>query len=136
MSHVNSRIPVKIVLAGFQAVGWLLMCCVALVTCRLFIYREGLVRFCTTKYEKPCSRNLSCSFMHLTNYAVNKQNTEAYVQAGSAVGSAVVGDCQGQQSKQEQQQDAASKWSFQQLRQYLEGQGWFGPVQPVDDGPA
>lgn len=73
--------------------------------------------------------------MHLTNYAVNKQNTEAYVQAGSAVGSAVDGDCQGQQRKQEQQQDAASKWSFQQLRQYLEGQGWFGSVQPVDDRP-
>jgi hypothetical protein len=43
----------------------------------VFLYHEGLVRFCTTPYRPPTSKNLACSFMHLTNYAVNKHNTAA-----------------------------------------------------------
>ncbi|KAI5077890.1 hypothetical protein GOP47_0007714 [Adiantum capillus-veneris] len=42
---------------------------------RLFLYKEGLVRFCTEKYMKPEKGNLKSSCMHLTNYAVNKNNT-------------------------------------------------------------
>ncbi|KAJ7530489.1 hypothetical protein O6H91_14G005600 [Diphasiastrum complanatum] len=41
---------------------------------RLYLYREGLVRFCTEKYNKPDRQNLKLSCMHLTNYAVNKKN--------------------------------------------------------------
>lgn len=37
---------------------------------RVFIFREGLARFCTEKYTKPKAENLSVAFMHLTNYAV------------------------------------------------------------------
>lgn len=50
----------------------------ALVTCcqplRVLVYREGLVRLCTTPYEAPNPGNLDCAYMHLTNYAVNKAN--------------------------------------------------------------
>ena len=53
---------------------------VAVTSClphmRAFIHREGLTRFCTTPYQAPTSKNIDCSFMHLTNYAVNKRNTE------------------------------------------------------------
>ena len=35
-----------------------------------------LLRFCTTPYEAPSAKNIDCAFMHLTNYAVNKKNTE------------------------------------------------------------
>lgn len=50
---------------------------------RIYVYREGLVRFATSRYKEPTSVNVSNIFMHLTNYAVNKhsrtynQDTEA-----------------------------------------------------------
>jgi hypothetical protein len=39
---------------------------------RGYVYEEGLVRFCTQKYEKPSSDNFKKVFMHLTNYSINK----------------------------------------------------------------
>ncbi|XP_053331380.1 tubulin polyglutamylase ttll6-like [Spea bombifrons] len=41
---------------------------------RIFIYNEGIVRFATTSYTKPNSKNLDNVFMHLTNYAINKHS--------------------------------------------------------------
>ncbi|RXM98111.1 Tubulin polyglutamylase ttll6 [Acipenser ruthenus] len=41
---------------------------------RVFLYREGLVRFATSRYSQPNSSNLNDVFMHLTNYAINKHN--------------------------------------------------------------
>ena len=41
---------------------------------KIFIYREGLARLSTVKYEKPNSYNMSDMCMHLTNYAINKLN--------------------------------------------------------------
>ena len=53
---------------------------VAVTSCsphlRAFIHREGLTRFCTTPYQAPSAKNIDCAFMHLTNYAVNKKNTD------------------------------------------------------------
>ena len=45
---------------------------------KIFLYSEGLVRFATHQYQ-PLSPNagkdqLNNLFMHLTNYAVNKEN--------------------------------------------------------------
>lgn len=39
---------------------------------RIFIYEEGLARFATSEYVAPIGSNLSNLFMHLTNYAINK----------------------------------------------------------------
>lgn len=41
---------------------------------RIFVYREGLARFATEKYEAPVKSNMENMFMHLTNYAINKNN--------------------------------------------------------------
>ena len=41
---------------------------------RIYIYNEGLVRFATEKYEPPCEENIDNLYMHLTNYAINKDN--------------------------------------------------------------
>lgn len=41
---------------------------------RIFLYKEGLARFATVPYESPQPCNLSNLFMHLTNYAINKDN--------------------------------------------------------------
>jgi tubulin polyglutamylase TTLL6/13 len=45
---------------------------------RVYVYRDGLARFATHKYEKPSDKNASDLFMHLTNYAINKES-EAFV---------------------------------------------------------
>ena len=41
---------------------------------RFFIYREGLARFATSEYVAPVGSNLGNLFMHLTNYAINKDS--------------------------------------------------------------
>lgn len=41
---------------------------------KLFIYKDGLVRFASEKYEEPTSKNLKNTFKHLTNYAINKES--------------------------------------------------------------
>lgn len=50
----------------------------ALVTCvdplRILLYKEGLVRLCTTPYKTPDVNNVGINYMHLTNYSVNKHN--------------------------------------------------------------
>jgi tubulin polyglutamylase TTLL6/13 len=45
---------------------------------RIFMYEEGLTRFATEKYISPMKGNLQNFYMHLTNYAINK-NSEKYV---------------------------------------------------------
>lgn len=50
-----------------------------LVTCvcplRIFVYKEGLARFATSAYVPPIGSNLNNLYMHLTNYAINKEAT-------------------------------------------------------------
>ncbi|EGR31726.1 tubulin-tyrosine ligase family protein, putative [Ichthyophthirius multifiliis] len=41
---------------------------------KIFLYREGLARFATVKYQKPKRSNVKNLCMHLTNYAINKLN--------------------------------------------------------------
>ena len=41
---------------------------------KIFIYKEGMARFATEKYEVGNGNNYQNSFMHLTNYAINKLN--------------------------------------------------------------
>ncbi|KAA6388124.1 MAG: putative tubulin-tyrosine ligase family protein, partial [Streblomastix strix] len=42
----------------------------------IWLGREGLTRFCTKRYEGSVTRdNMNNSFMHLTNYAVNKHSS-------------------------------------------------------------
>ncbi|TRY60801.1 hypothetical protein DNTS_033091 [Danionella cerebrum] len=42
---------------------------------RVYIFSDGLVRFASCKYS-PSMKTLSNKFMHLTNYSVNKKNSE------------------------------------------------------------
>jgi hypothetical protein len=45
---------------------------------RIYIYNEGLARFATEEYKGPLNSNLNNFFMHLTNYAINK-NSENFI---------------------------------------------------------
>ena len=38
----------------------------------IYMYKEGLSRFATEQYEKPCDKNLDDAYKHLTNYSINK----------------------------------------------------------------
>ena len=40
---------------------------------RIFIHKQGLSRFATEKYKLKCFNN---PFIHLTNYAINKDNAK------------------------------------------------------------
>uniref|UniRef100_A0A8C4NYV9 Tubulin tyrosine ligase-like family, member 6 n=1 Tax=Dicentrarchus labrax TaxID=13489 RepID=A0A8C4NYV9_DICLA len=44
----------------------------------IFMFKEGLARFCTTKYNEPTHSNVEDVCMHLTNYSINK-NSENFV---------------------------------------------------------
>lgn len=41
---------------------------------RVFIFEEGLARFATSEYIPPVGSNLGNLYMHLTNYAINKES--------------------------------------------------------------
>lgn len=42
---------------------------------RCFIHEKGLARFATESYVPPKNSNIDNMFMHLTNYAINKNNS-------------------------------------------------------------
>ena len=46
---------------------------------RMYLFHDGLVRMCTEEYVKPTKQNISNTCMHLTNYAVNKHNSNFQV---------------------------------------------------------
>lgn len=41
---------------------------------RIFLHKEGLVRFATHEYKPPVPKNLGDICSHLTNYAINKND--------------------------------------------------------------
>ncbi|XP_047673538.1 tubulin polyglutamylase ttll6 isoform X1 [Tachysurus fulvidraco] len=41
---------------------------------RIFVYNEGLARFCTNQYSEPTHNTMDDVCMHLTNYAINKHS--------------------------------------------------------------
>lgn len=46
---------------------------------RVYIYREGLVRFASERYQNHDLASQEAKYTHLTNYSINKKN-EAFVQ--------------------------------------------------------
>jgi tubulin polyglutamylase TTLL6/13 len=41
---------------------------------RVYVFEEGLARFCTTPYQGISTKNTEDVYQHLTNYAINKNN--------------------------------------------------------------
>ena len=48
----------------------------SVIPLRVFIYKEGLARFATQDYVSPLGSNLNNLYMHLTNYAINKESED------------------------------------------------------------
>ena len=82
------------------------------VTCfeplKIFLFREGLVRFATQKYTNN-PKHLEKRFIHLTNYSVNKK-ADDYVKSGTT----------GQDADDEED---ASKWNLFQLKKWFQRNG-------------
>ncbi|GMF17119.1 unnamed protein product [Phytophthora lilii] len=77
---------------------------------RIYLFNDGLVRFCTEKYSTSKS-SMQNPFGHLTNYSINKKNAAAF-----------------QKNQDDAHADEAhalssSKWSLQMLFKYLQDQG-------------
>lgn len=70
---------------------------------RIYLFSDGLVRFASCKYS-PSMKSLGNKFMHLTNYSVNKKNTEYQANADETA-------CQGH------------KWALKALWNYLTQKG-------------
>lgn len=49
---------------------------------RVYLCKQGMARFCTEAYQAPTASNIDNVFMHLTNYAINKNHDDfAYASA-------------------------------------------------------
>lgn len=76
---------------------------------RVYLFNDGLVRFCTEKYSTSKSA-LQNPFGHLTNYSVNKKNTAAFQQNQDT-------------GNDDESAFSSSKWSLQMLYKYLVERG-------------
>lgn len=56
----------------------------------IFIYKEGIARFCTEVYEPPSKANRDKKFMHLTNTAINIENSDEPPSAFTKLASGVL----------------------------------------------
>uniref|UniRef100_A0A7S0F6P1 Tubulin--tyrosine ligase-like protein 5 n=2 Tax=Hanusia phi TaxID=3032 RepID=A0A7S0F6P1_9CRYP len=72
---------------------------------RLYLYDDGLARFCTEKYDEDVRGSSGDLFRHLTNYSVNK--THASFLAREA----------------EEGEQHPLKWSLRALKEHLQGAG-------------
>ena len=69
---------------------------------RIYMYREGLVRFATELYKPPGRESEQNPYIHLTNYSVNKHNKK-----GIIAGHEMAEEAEG------------TKWSFKAFRAVL-----------------
>ncbi|KAL7746068.1 Tubulin polyglutamylase ttll6 [Sorochytrium milnesiophthora] len=53
---------------------------------QVFVYKAGLARFATEKYQPPTDENREAVCMHLTNYSINRKSTK-FVDGGEHEGS-------------------------------------------------
>ncbi|XP_067336002.1 tubulin polyglutamylase TTLL5 isoform X3 [Channa argus] len=70
----------------------------------IYVYEEGLARFATVKYDQT-SKNIKNTFMHLTNYSVNKKSSD-YVSCDNP-----------------EVEDYGNKWSMSAMLRYLKQEG-------------
>lgn len=88
---------------------------------KVYMYRDGLVRFATEKYSNDPSQ-LTKKFIHLTNFSVNKKSAKFVKNADQGARKAAANG--GADNSDGEDGDAqSSKWDFKQLSRAYEKQG-------------
>jgi tubulin polyglutamylase TTLL6/13 len=72
---------------------------------RIYLHKRGLARFSTEEYQQPNNFNIDNLYMHLTNYAINKFNSNF------------------QQNEDEEEDDQGHKRSLDAILDYLSAMG-------------
>ena len=72
---------------------------------RIYLHKRGLARFSTEEYQQPNNFNIDKLYMHLTNYAINKFNSNF------------------QQNEDEEEDDQGHKRSLDAILDYLSAMG-------------
>lgn len=80
---------------------------------RLLVYEDGMARFATEPYAEPTVKNMKKTYMHLTNYAINKRNENFIFNA------------------EEDEDNVGSKWGLQAVWDKIAEDG--GDLQKIKD---
>ncbi|KAF7992710.1 hypothetical protein HCN44_005054 [Aphidius gifuensis] len=102
---VQKYIEKPLLIGGYKFDLRLYVCVPSYRPLTIYLYKEGIARFATEKFTLD---NIDDPFRHLTNFALNKLGP-GY-------------------SKKKERIGAGSKWSFRQLRRYMDQSGfndWF-----------
>ena len=83
------------------------VCVTSLLPLKIYLYNDGLARFCTNEYSLD-ARNLKKSFVHLTNFSVNKKAAEFKVK---------------DDFEETNNETTGSKWSLKYFLKYIESIG-------------
>lgn len=89
---------------------------------RIYVYEEGLVRFATSPYPVPKNgrgMKVKSATAHLTNYSINKNNTNAFVNP----------------TDDGADEEKGSKWVLSTVKRYFEKNGldWAAAWQKMED---
>jgi tubulin polyglutamylase TTLL6/13 len=71
---VQAYVDKPLLLDGFKWDIRLYVLVISVDPLRIFLYKEGMARFCTARYQAPSASNMDSVFSHLTNYAINKSS--------------------------------------------------------------
>eukprot|EP00753_Platysulcus_tardus_P021871 PLAT9152.6.p1 GENE.PLAT9152.6~~PLAT9152.6.p1 ORF type:complete len:742 (+),score=222.72 PLAT9152.6:2127-4352(+) len=86
---------------------------------RIFVHDEGLARFATQEYQEPTRKNMEDTFMHLTNYSIQRRSKK-YVKQEAKVDDGLSSEAAARLLLRSRE---GSKWSLTALRAWLDEQG-------------
>ena len=80
-------LPAPLLVDGYKFDMRLYVLVVSCSPLRVLLFKEGLARFCTERYRAPNESNMDDTFMHLTNFAINKHSDEFTIDESGEGGS-------------------------------------------------